>query len=85
MFLVLEVEQGPKVPVAMQDYRPAFAAITAVRSAFRQIFSTMEMHTPCAALAGAAVDLHVVDKISSHGKSDFTNLQFKVPYLANSQ
>ena len=75
MFLVLEVQEGPEVPVSMQDYRPALTAIAAVRSAFGQIFGTMEVHTPGSALARAAVYLHVVDKIS-HEHLLFNHLPF---------
>jgi hypothetical protein len=51
MFLVLEVEERPEIPVAMQDYRPALTSVTTIRTAFRHVLGTMKVHTTCAALS----------------------------------
>ena len=66
MLLVLEVQQRPEVTVATQDDRPAFTAITAVGTSLGQVFGSVQVHTARAALTGAAINLHIVDKIGSH-------------------
>ena len=63
MLLIFQMQQGPEVAVTAQNDRPAFTAVTAVRSAFGQILRAMKVHTSCATLSGAAVNLDVVDKI----------------------
>ena len=69
VFLVLQVQQCPQVPVAAQDDMPATTAVTAVRTALGHILRAVEMQTACTALTRAAVDLDVVYKVRCHNRS----------------
>ena len=51
--------------------RPAFTAVTAVGSAFGQIFGAMKVHTSSAALSGAAVNLDIIDEVGGHSDDLF--------------
>ena len=42
------------------------SSVSAVRSSFGQVFGSVEVHTACAALTGAAEDLDVVDEVGVH-------------------
>ena len=63
MLLILQMQQRPEVTVSAQDNRPAFTAVTAVRSAFRQVLRAMKVHTSCATLSRAAIDLDIINEV----------------------
>ena len=64
--LVFQVEQRPVVVVASKEDTPAVAAVAAVGSAIGVVFHMPEVHGATAALARAAADFHIVNKIRFH-------------------
>jgi hypothetical protein len=66
VFLIFEMQQRPEIPVSMQNHGTALAAVTAIRTTFRQVFRAMEMHATGSALSRAAVYLYVINEIG-HG------------------
>ena len=63
MAFVAQVEQCPIVMVATQIDVAAASAITAIRSAVGLVFGAVHVHGTSAALSGAAINFHVVDKV----------------------
>ena len=63
MLAVFQVNQRPELRIRPQDDVSAPAAVTAVRSAFRNIFRPVQMHRTRAAVAGCAIYLDVVYEI----------------------
>ena len=61
--LVLQMQQRPVVPVSPQDYMTSSATVATVRPSVGHVFFTAHVRRATASLAGAAVDLYIVNKI----------------------
>ena len=66
MTLVLQMEERPVVMIATQDHAAAFATVTTIGTTVGVILHMAQVHTTLAALARAAIYLHIVNEIRFH-------------------
>lgn len=63
MLAIFEVQQGPKLRIAAQDYVASFASIAPVRPAVRHELFPMEMGASGTAVSRSGVEFYVINEV----------------------